>query len=321
MEQSIASLGNEELLAVTRNLVKGSCAIEADLLLHLAEIDARGLYHSRGYPSMYAFCIGEFGFSESAAFKRIGVARASRAYPKILDAVRSGSVHLSGLLVLIPHLTQENHEDLLARAAGRTREAISGMVAAIAPWSAPCMSARRMRAPSLVPVSEESYFLQASVSREGRDALQEAQDLLRHQIPDGDLGAIIEKAAKLLVDTLKKKRFAVGRKARKSPEGSVETESRHIPDAVKRAVYERDGGQCTFVGENGKRCESTGPLEFNHDEGFALTHEHDVDKIHLMCRAHNQHLADRMYGRAFMEAARQSARPGASAAGPPAARA
>ena len=43
----------------------------------------------------------------------------------------------------------------------------------------------------------------------------------------------------------------------------------------------------------------------NHD-GFARTRSHRADRIRLLCRAHNQHAAEKMYGRAFMERARAS---------------
>ncbi len=85
-------------------------------------------------------------------------------------------------------------------------------------------------------------------------------------------------------------------------------------DAIKRAVFERDGGRCTFADERGRRCAETGALEFDHVDGFARTHTHEVDRIRLLCRAHNQHAAEQAYGRAFSERARArdspSTRPG-----------
>ena len=63
-------------------------------------------------------------------------------------------------------------------------------------------------------------------------------------------------------------------------------------------------GRCTFVDVGGRRCAETGYLEFEHVDGFAQTHVHDAARIRLLCRAHNQHAAERVYGRAFMERAR-----------------
>src|SRR5947208_16986201 len=84
-------------------------------------------------PSMFAFCVLKLGFSEDAPYNRLGVARAARQLPAILDALRSGDVHLSGLRVLVPHLTAENHRQVLARAAGKSKREIEELVAALAP--------------------------------------------------------------------------------------------------------------------------------------------------------------------------------------------
>jgi hypothetical protein len=48
-------------------------------------------------------------------------------------------------------------------------------------------------------------------------------------------------------------------------------------------------------------------LEFDHLDGFARAPVHRSDRIRLLCHAHNQHAAERMYGRDFMERARASA--------------
>jgi hypothetical protein len=121
---AIRVMNDDDLLACTRELVRNSCDVEAELLLHLAEIDERKLYAQRAYPSMHVFCVKELGFSDGAAYNRIGVAKAGRRWPPVLDALRSGAVHLSGLRVLVPHFTDENVQRLLAEAAGKSKREI-----------------------------------------------------------------------------------------------------------------------------------------------------------------------------------------------------
>jgi len=159
---------------------------------------------------------------------------------------------------------------------------------------------------AIEPLAEKMYRVEFTADQELHDKLREAQDLLRHRIPDGHLACIVDRALDLLIEDVKKERFAIGRKPR-LPSAVVakeETSSRHIPDAIKRKVYQRDAGRCTFVDERGRRCPATGNLEFEHVDGFALTHLHDEDRIRLMCHAHNQHAAEKLYGRPFMERAR-----------------
>src|SRR5437660_11173867 len=129
----LASLSSSELLASTRRLVENSCCLEADLLLHLGEIDERKLFLECAFPSMFAFCVGELGFSEDAAYNRIAVARVGRRFPTVIEAMRSGRVHLWGLRLLAPHLTAESHCEVLAQAAGKTKREIEELVARLEP--------------------------------------------------------------------------------------------------------------------------------------------------------------------------------------------
>ena len=329
-----------------------SCDVEAELLVHLGEIDERKLYLDCAFSSMFAFCVGEFGFSEGAAYNRIMVARAARHMPVIVEALRTGQVHLAGLRLLAPHLTAENYSKVLAEAAGKTKREIEELVARLWPQppvpavvrklpdypspraqaqpalsfdtamsvapseSSPALALASPPAPArrhdesravIAPLAEDMFKFQFTASRACRDKFRQAQDLLRHRVPDGDLATIFEKALDLLIEDVKKERFATGRKARQAPtEDTDQSCSRHIPDAIRREVFERDGGRCTFVDERGRRCAETGALEFDHRDGFARTHLHRADRIRLLCRAHNQHAAEQMYGRAFMERARTS---------------
>jgi hypothetical protein len=334
---ALASLCNEQLLSATREILRRACVVEADLLVHLAEIEERRLHLEMACSSMFAFCVMKLGFSEDATYNRLGVAHAGRHFPAILDALRSGEVHLSGLRVLVPRLTAENHCQLLARAAGKSKREIEELVAALAPkppvpdvmrklprsarsetaqLALASATARRVEQPrAIAPLSEDTFKVQFTASRGLRDKLRQAQDLVRHRLPSGDLASIIESAVDLLIEKVKKERFAVGRKPR--PDGKAKTAGpcpRPMPASVRRHVYVRDQGLCTFVDEFGNRCPETGMLEYDHIDGWARTHTHDPDRIRLRCHAHNQHAAEQMYGREFMERARlsrgDSSRPG-----------
>src|SRR4051812_50208548 len=111
---AIGVMNDDDLLACTRELVRKSFGVEADLLLHLREIDERKLYAERGFPSMHVFCMKELGFSEGGAYNRMGVARAARRLPAGFGALRAGGVDLARLRGLLPPLFGEKHESPLA---------------------------------------------------------------------------------------------------------------------------------------------------------------------------------------------------------------
>lgn len=337
-------LSNRELLDAVDTFVAKSNDAEADLLRLLAELDERKLYLERAQPSLFAFCMSELGFSESVTHNRIVVARASRQHPEILDHLRAGRIHLSGLRVLAPLLRTQHRDAVLAEAAGKSKRQIEEIVARHMPQPAVPDTIRRLplrpvvpaalpaapespapaeptqptfalqapppRPAVVAPLTAEEFRFQFSGSRALRDLVREAQDLLRHQIPDGNIATIMERALRLMVDEVKKQRFAVGRKPRRttSPPGGPKSATRHVPADIARAVHERDGGQCAFVDDRGHRCPERGWLQIDHLDGFGRDPSHSADRMRLLCAAHNQHAAERMYGREFMARKRAEAR-------------
>jgi 5-methylcytosine-specific restriction endonuclease McrA len=135
--------------------------------------------------------------------------------------------------------------------------------------------------------------VQFTVGRETHENLRRAQDLLRREIPDGDPGQIFDRALKLLLEDIARKKLAATSKARakrRTAEGS-----RHIPAHAKRAVWLRDGGQCAFVARSGRRCRERALLEFHHVDPYAIGGEATVANLSLRCRAHNIHEAERLF--------------------------
>jgi hypothetical protein len=106
--KNLSQLSDAELLQTTRLHVERSHEMDADLLLLLGEIDERRLYAERAFSSMFDFCTRELNFSEDVACNRIALAKLARRLPRVLDFVRDGRIHLSGLGLLAKHLTEEN---------------------------------------------------------------------------------------------------------------------------------------------------------------------------------------------------------------------
>jgi len=165
--------------------------------------------------------------------------------------------------------------------------------------SAPPSERRQAGAATVAPLGQQRYRIQLTADRHLHDQLKVAQDLMRHKVPDGDLNVILGKALTLLVQTLKKQRFA-RTSAPRAAAKPTQPGTRHVPAQVRRAVAERDNLRCTFVSEDGRRCTETGWLEFHHHEPFARGGPTTADNVALMCRAHNALLAERHFGREHM---------------------
>ena len=117
---------------------------------------------------------------------------------------------------------------------------------------------------------------------------------------------MIALALKSLVRDLERRKFAATSRPRQAP-GRASGDPRHIPAALKRAVWERDLGRCTFVSERGERCPAHSMLEFDHADPVARGGRASVGNLRLRCRAHNQFAAERMFGAGFMKEKRARA--------------
>jgi len=84
--------------------------------------------------------------SEGEAYNRIEVARTARRFPVVLDMLADGRVHLTAVRLLAPHLTADNHDDVLASARGKTKLEIQEIVARVAPRPDAPTSVRRVSA-------------------------------------------------------------------------------------------------------------------------------------------------------------------------------
>ncbi len=159
----------------------------------------------------------------------------------------------------------------------------------------------------VAPLAPQRYKVQFTVNGETYEKLRLAQDLLRHQIPDGDPAKIFDRALTALLQDLAKKKFAATDRPRES-RGTARG-SRHIPAEVMRMVWSRDGGRCAFVGKNGRRCTEQGFLEFHHVAPHAAGGEATAENIQLRCRAHNGYEATLYFGPCSGPAVREACAP------------
>ena len=89
---------------------------------------------------------------------------------------------------------------------------------------------------------------------------------------------------------------------------SARLKPRYIPASIRREVWERDQGRCTFVATTGHRCEAQATLEYDHIVPVARGGTSTAGNLRLLCRAHNQHVAEQIFGEGFMHEIRERAR-------------
>jgi hypothetical protein len=330
---SLSRLSDTELVAQMKSLVARERDATAGLVAHLAEMDTRDVYLREGYPSLFVYCRDVLGLSEAEAGNRIVAARAARRFPVILEMLAAGAVNLTAVRLLAPHLTADNHHDVLASAHGKSKLEVEEIVARLAPRPDVPSSVRRLPVPrpdpappvatpatppapaalpapaaeglpplswpirpaAVTPLSPDRYKLQLTIGGETLEKLRLAKDMLGHAIPSGADAAILDRAFTALLVELAKKKFADTPRPRRS-RGSKRG-AQDPSAAVKRAVWVRDLGRCAFIGTSGHRCNERRFLEFHHVDPRALGGEATVDLIELRCRRHNDYEGRLYFGK------------------------
>jgi hypothetical protein len=442
----LSHLSDSALLAGTRRLVGTSNQLFADLLAHLAEVEARRIHRTRACASLYTYCIYELRFSEDAAFRRVSAARLVKSFPALFDAVAAGELHLTGLLMLGPHLTQANQAEVLARAKHRTKRELAQLVRELAPlpnvparieplgpperglvpprnptWEqftralnpvrelAPGERPRdwideRALLPTVGEVSDEAalpdaaneaealvgrssqagpaparvkimeaavethpalarndltlrgpvrgpqrYSVQFTATEDYVKLVERAKALLSHASMGASLEELHLRAMQALVSELEKRKYAITKRAANSDaeplsgsgsgsgsdsafhsdsvsdsvsdSGSVSNavsdadsdesprgRGRYVPARVRREVFRRDEGRCTYVDVRGQQCRETSLLELHHLHAYALGGTHSPENLTLRCRAHNALAAEQDFGCAGVARQRDSSR-------------
>src|SRR5882672_1432484 len=149
-------LGNDELTAELSRLARCEREATAALIVHLAEFDARRLFEGAGYSSLFKYCMAVLHLSEDAVYNRIKAARAAREYPVIIDMLESGALSPTTVRLLAPRLTRENHQELLAAASGKGKQAVEELLARRFPQPDVAACVRKVPSRPLAPVADDS---------------------------------------------------------------------------------------------------------------------------------------------------------------------
>ena len=339
---SLSHLSDHVLLRDLATLVAQDRTTTAAMLAHIAEVDARKLYLPAAHPSMFSYCVGELRLSEDVAGKRIRAARTARQFPAVFASLADGRLNLSSVLMLAAYLTSDTAEELLAAVAHKTNVELEQLLAQRFPQpdlvtrvqalpSAPVENLPAVRpvgmttaqhAPGHVdspaprarvaPLAPERFALQVTIGQETHDKLRYAQALLGHAVAHGDVAQVLDRALDALILRLEQRKFAACVRMRPGRRGRSANE-RYVPASVRREVWKRDGGRCTFVSEAGRRCPACEDLQFDHIDPVARGGQATTDRMRLRCGPHNQYAAERVYGAGFMQHKRDEARREAAA--------
>ena len=356
-QAKLKGLSDRELLNHTQSLVAQERSTTLDILLHLNEVERRGLHLKLGYSSLFDYCTRRLKYSASAAGRRVQVARCVRRYPQVFELLRAREVNLSTVSLVAPILNDQNRRDVLKSIRGKSQREVEVIASQYRPPIALRDRVRpvRVRVPetaaarsphddTIAPSKTDNRIPLSSYSRSGSGKTpnrrarieqkllvqflaseafmkkyERVRALLSNRLSDTSFENVFEALIEEFIDrhspesknrrrekrrcarSQEPRRRSTGRPANGGAPGAHGDRSRHIPEALRDKVYERDGGRCTYVGSGGKRCRSTHALQIDHKKPFARGGKSTLSNLRLLCANHNRMAAEEAYGADFME--------------------
>ena len=80
--------------------------------------------------------------------------------------------------------------------------------------------------------------------------------------------------------------------------GKAKKLSRAIPSELKRHIWKRDEGRCSYIHpETKRRCASKHLLQIDHIKPFSLGGKSELNNLRLLCAGHNQLRNEKTFGR------------------------
>jgi 5-methylcytosine-specific restriction endonuclease McrA len=337
---TLSDLPDDALVGRLLEIRKGERKLLVELLRYLIELDRRKAVLAMGYPSLFSFCTECLRLTKASAFRRTTAARLVARFPLVADYLLDGRLNLTTLVELRDVLDEEHLVEILDRAAGRTEDQVKELVAALRPQPAPADLLRKLPTPRndcsgsgrelavaaqpaaappgpaspppaplpppeparppgrLQPIAPERHVLRMTVGAAFVADLEAVRQALSHKLPGGSLEEILHECVRTTLQRVERRRRGAGKKtcAKAPPPGS-----RYVPVAIRDEVFDRDDGQCTFVGSTGRRCGSRHQLQLHHIDPFGKRGPTTAANLTLRCRAHNLHAAERDYGREHID--------------------
>jgi hypothetical protein len=305
----------------------------ADFLVALADFDRQRLWVQLGHASVFYYLHRDLKLSKGAAHYRKVAARLIQEFPEVIGPFREGKLCISSVVELARVITPENSTDVLPRffylskqdakavaveicpaAVVPRREVVTEVVTEVGggdgvaprgsvspgetpPPTQPAPAPAEERA-SFVPLTPNLQRLHMTVSKQFLDKLAAARKGQGHAQPGASAEKVIEAALDLLLAQQAKRRGEV-KKPQQNPRPAKNPG--HVTASVKRAVWSRDDGKCTWPLDSGGICGSTLRLEIDHVVPRARGGASTVDGCRLLCASHNQLAARQVYGDDWMD--------------------
>jgi 5-methylcytosine-specific restriction endonuclease McrA len=339
------TLSDKDLMSRLERLRRTERETTVEILRHLNEVERRQLYLRLGFSSMFAYCVGHLRYSESAAGRRVQVARCVATFPEVAVFLERGEVSLVTVSLIAGVLAPSNANELLEKIRGKTQAEVE----AIASTLRPAVQLRDRVQPVMVAAAsvpaavtepelvksrthsqcgsekspnmaepEQKLWVQFLANDQFMAQYKEACALLSNRMADLSFAAVFSEGLKLIIERHsprareERRERRVAGAATTGPSlrpSSPKSRRSAIPRQTRDAVFVRDGRRCTYVGAGGRRCGATHRLHIDHITPVARGGTNDLSNLRLLCARHNRLEAERVLGEGVAHRRTRSVRP------------
>lgn len=289
---------NQEIEASLATLVKEERRITNDILSLINLAEDRKIHLERGYSSLYDWLVHGFGYSHSAAYRRLQAARLIKTVPDVKQKLQDGTVNLSTLSraqTAIRHhektfhrkVSPEEAAEVVREIENKSTPQVEMALLARFPEMADAQVQERK-----TQISDTMTRLTFNLDNDAMADLEWVKSFLSHSVPFGEMGQIIKQ---LLAEY--RDRHDPERKVSK-PSSAAATKCVIKPAKARRLVFARAGRRCEFVDPtSGRRCNSTYQLQIDHIIPRAMGGKDEIANYRCLCAAHNRFMAEKALGK------------------------
>ena len=312
----LKTLSDDQLHETNLDLAEKQRRITLDQLNHLNETEARRLYSKYKCSSLHAYCEQELKMDGGTASRYVSAARLLVELPEVEARILDGTTQMTSVSEAGVFFRKEQKagqtfsleekRELVAKLDEKSTREVARIL--ISESSNPEIHFKE----KLIPKTESITELILHLDQETMALLERAKEIWSHAMPQAKLSDVIKRSLRDSVereDPLEKAKRSEARAQKKaqdlaapllnadSKHNSTPAPARESKTVVKRQVWRRDDGKCTFVDpRTGECCDSRHFVEEDHIIPKAMGGEYTTENIRLRCRAHNQRHAIESYG-------------------------
>ncbi len=318
---NLQSLSNDNLESRLKKLVRTERKITHLVLQCIAEIDRRELYIQKAYPSLFEFLVQNYGYSPSAAMRRIDGARLLQQIPEVAEQIKNGKVNLSQVSLLQRAEREIKRETKMAIPLEIKKEHLASMEHQTQ------VRTERLIAQTLnidinpknkvTQHKDESVTLTMTLTKEQMKVLEQAEAMLSHAVPEKNWASLIAYLAKNelsrrtrkivktsevskarnTVDTATVSKPAITKRANQLTSIYKNTigvgvngvlSRQPIPQSVKKRVLHTNA-LCSYRDPlTGKICNSRHFLQIDHIKSVSRGGGNELTNLQVLCGRHNR---------------------------------